>query len=47
MTTAAAINRLVHHSSVLELNDETIRAEEAARAEQAGREATTTTTKPK
>jgi DNA replication protein DnaC len=47
MTTAAAIDRLVHHSTVLELNGESIRAEEAARAEKARREATTTTTRPK
>lgn len=47
MTTAAAIDRLVHHSTVLELNGESIRAEEAAKAEQARREATTTTTRPK
>lgn len=47
MTTAAAIDRLVHHSTVLELNGESVRAEEAARAEEARREATTTTTKPK
>jgi len=47
MTTAAAIDRLVHHSTVLELNGESVRAEEAARAEEARREATTTTPKPK
>jgi DNA replication protein DnaC len=46
MTTAAAIDRLVHHSTVLELNGESVRAEEAAKAEQARREATTTTTTP-
>ena len=43
MTTAAAIDRLVHHSTVLELNGESVRAEEA-KAEQARKEATTTTT---
>jgi len=47
MTTAAAIDRLVHHSSVLELNGESVRAEEAAKAEQARKEATTTTTSTK
>jgi DNA replication protein DnaC len=44
MTTAAAIDRLVHHSTVLELNGESIRAEEAAKADQARKEATTATT---
>lgn len=44
MTTAAAIDRLVHHSVVLDMTGESIRADEAARAEQARRETTATTT---
>ena len=44
MTTAAAIDRLVHHSVVLDLAGESIRAEEAAKAEQARKETTPTTT---
>jgi DNA replication protein DnaC len=44
MTAAAAIDRLIHHSTVLDVTGESIRAEEAKAAEQARKEATTTTT---
>ena len=48
---AAAIDRLVHHSTVLDVTGESVRAEEAMQAEQARKEATvttaTTTTKSK
>jgi len=51
MTAAAAIDRLVHHSTVLDVTGESVRAEEAMQAEQARKEATattaTTTTKSK
>ena len=48
MTTAAAIDRFVHHSVVLDLTGESVRAEEAAKNEQARKEkAATTTTKQK
>ena len=41
MTTAAAIDRLVHHSVILEMTGPSIRADEA---EQARKETATTTT---
>lgn len=44
MTTAAAIDRLVHHSVVLDLTGESVRAEEAAKNEQARKEKAATTT---
>jgi hypothetical protein len=44
MTTAAAIDRLVHHSVVLDLTGESVRAEEAAKSEQARKEKAATTT---
>jgi DNA replication protein DnaC len=46
MTTAAAIDRLVHHSVILEMIGPSIRGEEAeqARREQTGEKTTTTTT---
>jgi DNA replication protein DnaC len=40
MTTAAAIDRLVHHSAILELNVPSYRAEQAKRARQGGPDAT-------
>lgn len=43
MTTAAAIDRLVHHSVILEMTGPSVRADEA---EQARKETATTTTKP-
>lgn len=43
MTTAAAIDRLVHHSIILEMTGPSVRAETA---EQARKEAATTTTEP-
>ena len=36
MTTAAAIDRLVHHSVILELNVPSYRAEAAKKAKQSG-----------
>ena len=44
MTAAAAIDRLVHHSTVLDVTGESVRAEEAKQAEQARKETATTTT---
>lgn len=44
MTTAAAIDRLVHHSVILDLTGESVRAEEAAKNEQARKEKAATTT---
>lgn len=46
MTTAAAIDRLVHHSVILEMTGPSVRGEEAeeARREQTGEKTTTTTT---
>ena len=44
MTAAAAIDRLVHHSTVLDVTGESVRAEEAKQAEQARKETETTTT---
>jgi DNA replication protein DnaC len=41
MTTAAAIDRLVHHSVILEMTGPSVRADEA---EQARKETATTTT---
>ena len=43
MTTAAAIDRLVHHSVILEMTGSSVRADAA---EHAKKEATTTTTDP-
>ena len=40
MTTAAAIDRLVHHSVILELNMPSYRAEQAKKAKQGGRRRT-------
>jgi len=39
MTTAAAIDRLVHHSVIVELNIPSYRAEQAKKAKQRGNEA--------
>ena len=49
MTTAAAIDRLVHHSVILEMTGTSVRAETAEQARKEGTTTTTatTTTKPK
>jgi DNA replication protein DnaC len=50
MTTAAAIDRLVHHSTILEMTGPSVRAESAGQAKREGTTTTieqTTTTKPK
>lgn len=44
MTTAAAIDRLVHHSVILEMAGPSVRAEEAEKAKNEGAATTTTTT---
>ena len=44
MTTAAAIDRLVHHAVILELTGTSVRAEEAGDAQKEARTTTTTTT---
>jgi DNA replication protein DnaC len=44
MTTAAAIDRLVHHAVILELMGTSVRAEEAGDAQKEARTTTTTTT---
>lgn len=44
MTTAAAIDPLVHHSVVLDMTGDSVRADEAAKAEQARKEQSSTTT---
>jgi DNA replication protein DnaC len=46
MTTAAAIDRLVHHATILEIDRDSIRAEEARRRKDPKRTTTTTTTAP-
>jgi DNA replication protein DnaC len=46
MTTAAAIDRLVHHSVILEMAGPSVRAEEAEQAKKQGATTTTTTTTP-
>ena len=43
MTTAAAIDRLVHHATILEIDRDSIRAEEARRRKDPKRTTTTTT----
>ena len=44
MTTAAAIDRLIHHAVILELTGTSVRAEEAGDAQKEARSTTTTTT---
>ncbi|HEY5553168.1 MAG TPA: IS21-like element helper ATPase IstB [Opitutaceae bacterium] len=44
MTTAAAIDRLVHHSVILEMSGPSVRAEHAEKAKNEGATTTTTTT---
>jgi len=46
MTTAAAIDRLVHHSVILEMTGISVRAEAAEQAKKEGPATTTTTTTP-
>lgn len=46
MTTAAAIDRLVHHATILEIDRRSIRAEEAQRRKEAAPQEPTTTTPP-
>src|SRR5215208_3003363 len=46
MTTAAAIDRLVHHATILEIDRRSIRAEEAQRRKEAAPQDPTTTTPP-
>jgi len=47
MTTAAAIDRLVRHSVILEMTGASVRAEEAGQRSKQGATTTTTTTKTK
>ena len=44
MTTAAAIDRVVHHATILEMTNKSVRAEQAGEALKAAASRTTTTT---